>query len=271
MKLRLVRYSADGEEKWGMLENDIIYEAVGDVFSGEVSKGSPVGGIEGVRLLPPCGRNAIVSIGANYPSRCRENRLPIPGEPGKGDRFLIPAEALVGPGGLIRLPENEVRVEYSGELGIVIRRTCRNIAIEEAVDCILGYTIVHNVWAKDPPGSQRPVVERIRTYPTFCPVGPCIVTDLDPLSLEWETRVNGEVRQKANTREMLFTPAEIVASVSTWHTLHPGDVIQTGTAAGVGELKPGDIVEIEFAEIGVLRNIAVSGGQMSPLDLVWIG
>ncbi|NHZ70452.1 MAG: hypothetical protein GWP18_02295, partial [Proteobacteria bacterium] len=110
----------------------------------------------------------------------------------------------------------------------------------------------------------------IRAYQSFCPTGPCVVTDLDPSSVAWRTLVNGELRQSANTSEMLFSAAEIVANISSWHTLEPGDLIQTGTSAGVGLLSPGDVVEIEFEGIGVLRNLAVAGEAMEPIDLIWI-
>jgi 2-keto-4-pentenoate hydratase/2-oxohepta-3-ene-1,7-dioic acid hydratase in catechol pathway len=97
-----------------------------------------------------------------------------------------------------------------------------------------------------------------------------VVTEIDPMNVAWETRVNGEVRQKTNTSKMLFGPAEMVANISSWHTLEPGDLIQCGTASGVGTMKPGDIVEIEFEGIGVLRNMAVAGGAMEPADLIYV-
>lgn len=269
--MKLVRYQKeDGKAAYGLLESGFVYEIQGDPFSGSFQKGRPVGGLEAVALLPPCAPQAIISIGANYASRCQENNIPIPDQPGKGDRFCIPPQAVTGPGGLIYLPANEVRVEYGGELGIVIRRTCSNISPAEATEYILGYTIVNNIWAKDPPGSARPPRQRIRAYSTFCPVGPWVVTDLDPSDLAWELRINGVVRQRARTSEMLFGPPEIVASVSRWHTLEPGDLIQCGTAAGVGLLQPGDVVEVEFEGIGVLRNLVVPIEHAEPLPLIWL-
>jgi 2-keto-4-pentenoate hydratase/2-oxohepta-3-ene-1,7-dioic acid hydratase in catechol pathway len=268
--MKLVRYRQNGVTSYGVLEDGLVYRLAGDIFARDLSRGEPAGGLEAVELLPPCEPQTITSIGANYASRCRENNLAIPTEPGRGDRFYIPSEALTGPGGLIRIPTHESRVEYGGELGIVIRRTCRNVTVAQAADYILGYTIIHNLWAKDPPGSTRPAQQRLRAYPTFCPAGPCIVTALDPSDLAWETRVNGVVRQQARTSEMLFSPSEIVANISTWHTLQPGDLIQCGTASGVGLLKPGDVCEISFEGIGVLCNWAVTGEGMQALDLVWI-
>ena len=268
--MKLVRYQGAASAQYGILEGDFIYEIRGDVFSGECERGEPVGGMEAVMLLAPCTPQTITSIGANYASRCRENNLPIPTEPGLGDRFYIPAGALTGPGALIYYPLQETRVEYGGELGIVMRRTCHQVSVEQAVDYILGYTVLHNVWAKDPKGSTRPGPQRIRAYESFCPTGPCVVTDIDSSKIAWETRVNGAVRQKANTSEMLFSAAEIVANISTWHTLQPGDLIQCGTAGGVGVLHPGDVVEIEFEGIGVLRNLVVAREGMQPIELVWI-
>ena len=143
----------------------------------------------------PGGRSG--SPGRNRSSRRRER-------PETG-----PREALTGPGGLIYVPTDETRVDYSGELGIVMGRECQNVKAEEAADYILGYTIIHNVWAKGKPSEaiKRLLKQRkqgVRAYESFCPAGPCVVTDMDPSNVPWETRVNGEVRQKANTSEMLF-------------------------------------------------------------------
>lgn len=267
--MKLVRYRADGAARYGVLERGFVYEAMGDVFTDDVERGNPIGGLEKVALLPPCEPATITSIGANYVSRCEENGLAIPTEPGKGDRFYIHPEALTGPGDLIHVPTSEGRVEYSGELGIVMRRTAKDVTVEEAPEHILGYTIVHNLWAKNPKGSAGPE-PRTRAYRSFCPAGPCVATGLDTSNLAWETRVNGEVRQRANTSEMLFGVAQIVANISTWHTLQPGDLIQCGTAAGVGLVKHGDLVEIEFAGIGVLRNLAVASETVEQVDLVRI-
>jgi len=279
--MNIVRYKSGGAAQFGVVEDGFVYEADGDVYSAELGKGALVGGLESVALLAPCEPQAITSIGANYASRCKENNLAIPTEPGKGDRFFIPTEALTGPGASIGVPEHEARVEYSGELAIVMGRTCSTVTIDEAPDYILGYTIVHNVWAKNPArfaDTEKHTVRAqewtdekpIRAYESFCPTGPWVVTDLDPSNLAWQTRVNGEVRQRANTSEMLFSAAEIVANISSWHTLQPGDLIQTGTSEGVGLLSPGDVVEIEFDGIGVLRNIAVVGQAKQPVDLIWI-
>ena len=268
--MKLVRFKADRDSKYGIVENNFVYEVDGDIFSKNFKKGRAVGGIETVALLAPCSPKTITSIGANYASRCQENNLKIPTEPGLGDRFFIPVEALTGPGGLIMISPVETRVEYGGELGIVIGRSCRNVSETKAGDYILGYTIVHNVWAKDPKGSSRPRRQRLRAYESFCPTGPCIVTDINTENITWETRVNGQVRQKTNSSEMLFNTAEIVSNISTWHTLEPGDLIQCGTAAGVGTMQPGDIVEIEYDGIGILRNLVVSREGIEPVNLIWL-
>ena len=273
--MKLVRYKTNGAGKYGILEDGFVYAVAGDVYSGEFKKGEPVGGIEAVALLPPCEPKTITSIGANYASRCKENNMKIPTEPGMGDRFLIPVEALTGPGGLIYIPADETRVDYSGELGIVMRRECQNVKAEDAADYILGYTIIHNVWGKGKPCERirsllKQRKEGIRAYESFCPAGPCVVTDIDPSNIPWETRVNGEVRQKSNTSKMLFDVYEIVASISTWNTLLPGDLIQCGTASGVGLLNPGDVVDIEFEGIGILSNLGVAKDEMQPINLVWV-
>src|SRR5436309_11438581 len=148
--MKLVRYRQNGVTSYGALEDGLVYRIVGGVFAHDLIRGEPVGGSEAVELLPPCEPQTITSIGANYASRCRENNLAIPTEPGRGDRFYIPPGALTGPGGLMLLPSQETRLEYGGELGIVMRRACHNVSVAQAAEYILGYTIVHKVWAKDP-------------------------------------------------------------------------------------------------------------------------
>ena len=266
--MNIARVVTDKGTHWALTEDGFFYEAIGDPYSGALEKGDPIGGMEVVVLLPPCEPHSITSIGANYASRCEENHLPIPTEPGGGDRFLIPVDTLVASGGLIYLPAGEQRVEYGGELGIVMREDCRTVSVDEASDKIFGYTILNNVWAKDSVGSTSP--DSVRAYPSFCPTGPFVVTGIDPMNLNWETRINGEVRQRSNTSEMLFSPAEIVSSVSSWHSLKRGDLIQCGTASGVSVLKPGDVIEIEVESIGTLRNLVVSRSGLQKSDLIWI-
>ncbi|MBN1675743.1 MAG: fumarylacetoacetate hydrolase family protein [Kiritimatiellae bacterium] len=273
--MKLVRYQTNGAARYGILEEDWVFAIEGDPYADDIRKGQAVGGVEAVPLLAPCDPKAIISIGANYESRCKENNLPLPTVPGKGDRFLIGLDSLTGPGGLIYLPSFEKRVDYSGELAIVMRRTCRHITPEQAPNYILGYTVVHNAWAKGKLTGDEPVPPEqkrkyVRAYESFCPVGPWVETDIDPSGIAWQTRVNGEVRQNANTSDMIFGVRELVAGVSEWHTLEPGDVIQTGTACGVGPMTDGDVIEIEFDGIGVLRNRAVRRDGMQPIDLVFI-
>jgi len=266
--MKILRYATSDGAAWGILENDWVYAVEGDVYSGEFGKGAAVGGLESMALLAPCEPKEIVSIGANYESRCKENNLKIPETPGEGDKFYIAPEALVGPGAPLLIPRHEPRVDYSGELAIVMGRECDHASESEALDCVLGYSILHNAWAKGKTPDEIDWPKKgIRAYATFCPVGPCIETEIDPMNVAWETRVNGEVRQKANTSEMLFNIGQMVASVSEDYKLQPGDVIQTGTACGVGPMSPGDVIEIAFEGIGVLRNLAVDGGEMRPIRL----
>lgn len=273
--MKIVRYINNKKDEYGIFENDVIYQGIGNVFSDDFKKGNPVGGVEVISLLAPCEPSVIISIGANYVDRCKENNLKIPETPGEGDKFIVGLEALTGPGSVINLPTLEEKVDFSGELAIVIGKEGKNIKEENAHEYILGYTVVHNVWAKGipsekvklPPGEKS---KWLRAYETFCPIGPCIETDIDPDNVKWQTRVNGDVRQDSNTNTMVFNVAQIVADISTWRHLMPGDLIQTGTASGVGTMKHGDIIEIELEGIGILRNVAVDKEGLEAIELIFL-
>jgi 2-keto-4-pentenoate hydratase/2-oxohepta-3-ene-1,7-dioic acid hydratase in catechol pathway len=172
--------------------------------------------------------------------------------------FLKPISAVIGPGDNIVLPPQSKQVEHEGELAVVIGRTGRWIAAEEAREYIFGYTVADDVTARD---LQRRDGQwtRGKGFDTFCPLGPWIETDLDPADVLVQTRVNGEMRQMASTREMMFSVEQLIAFISSVMTLEPGDVILTGTPAGIGPLKHGDVVEVTVEGIGSLSNPVVTG------------
>jgi 2-keto-4-pentenoate hydratase/2-oxohepta-3-ene-1,7-dioic acid hydratase in catechol pathway len=162
--------------------------------------------------------------------------------------------AIIASGDDIVLPGASQQVEHEGELGVVIGRIARNIpAGEDPLSYVLGYTCVNDVTARD---LQRKDVQftRGKSFDTFCPVGPWIETDIDPGNVEVQTRLNGEVKQKGNTADMAFSVAFLIRYISEIMTLYPGDLIATGTPAGVSPLKPGEIVDVEVAGLGVLQN-----------------
>jgi len=247
--MKLIRYRRNGIVHFGIVEGGEVYTLEHDV-SGESIPGTWIASLEEVELLAPVRPTKIVALGKNYRAHAAEMGSDVPLEP---LIFLKPPSAVIGPKEPILLPEISERVDYEGELAVVIGRRARHVSREEALNYVLGYTCANDVTARD---LQRRDEQwtRAKGFDTFCPLGPWIVTDVDPGQLTVETRVNGEVRQRGNTRDLVFDVPDLIAHISQIMTLEPGDVIMTGTPAGVGPLHPGDVVEVEIEGIGVLRN-----------------
>ena len=211
-----------------------------------------------MRLQEPIRPSKIVCVGRNYREHAAELGNKMPDEP---LLFLKAPSAIILSGDEIVLPGASQQVEHEGELGVVIGRVARNIpSDEDPLSYVLGYTCVNDVTARD---LQRKDVQftRGKSFDTFCPVGPWIETDIDPGNVAVETRLNGEVKQKGNTADMAFPVAFLIRYISEIMTLYPGDLIATGTPAGVSRMKPGDIVEVEVAGIGILRNQVVGSAD----------
>ncbi|MBX6754172.1 fumarylacetoacetate hydrolase family protein [Thermorudis peleae] len=235
-----------------VVENGVAYRADGDPFQGVVRKGEEIGPFAAQTVLPPVARpSKIVAVGLNYALHVTENdpTRTIPDEP---VLFMKPPSALLGHGGTILLPPGN-RIDYEAELCLVIGRRASRVPESSALDYVLGYTCGNDVSHRDYQRKDGQWV-RAKGFDTFCPLGPVIVTDLDPNDLAICSRLNGEVRQNNRTSNMLFPPAFLVSFISNVMTLEPGDVIMTGTPEGVGPMKPGDVIEVEIEGIGVLRN-----------------
>jgi 2-keto-4-pentenoate hydratase/2-oxohepta-3-ene-1,7-dioic acid hydratase in catechol pathway len=192
----------------------------------------------------------IIAIGLNYLDHAKELKMEIPDHP---LIFLKPSTAVIGSGDAIILPPHTKELNYEGELAVIIKDTAKNISKDEAQHFIAGYTCANDVTARD---LQRIDGQwtRAKSFDTFCPLGPRIVSDIDPKHLSIITRVNGTVKQNSNTNNMIFDIFELVSFVSEIMTLLPGDVIITGTPPGVGAIEDGDVVEVEIESIGVLKN-----------------
>jgi 2-keto-4-pentenoate hydratase/2-oxohepta-3-ene-1,7-dioic acid hydratase in catechol pathway len=203
------------------------------------------------RLLPPVAPSKIVAVGLNYRDHAQERGKAIPEEP---LLFLKPPSSVIGPGDTIRRPAWAGRVDHEAELGLVIGRKAHDLpSPEDAAGHIFAATCVNDVTAREL--QDRDVqFTRAKGFDTFCPVGPCIVSGLDLGALAVEGRVNGQVRQKSTTAQLIFPPAHLVWAISRVMTLLPGDIISTGTPAGIGPLAAGDVVEIEVQGVGVLSN-----------------
>ncbi len=205
---------------------------------------------DGLELLPPCNPSKIVCVGLNYRDHARELGQVIPEEP---LLFLKPPSALIGHLQQIVYPPASNRVDYEAELAIVIRNKMKDVSEAEARSGILGFTCGNDVTARD---LQKKDIQwtRAKSFDTFCPVGPWLATDLDPDRLGIKLILNGETRQDSSTSEMIFPVARLVCFIASIMTLNPGDLIMTGTPAGVGSMKPGDKVSVALDGIGVFTN-----------------
>jgi 2-keto-4-pentenoate hydratase/2-oxohepta-3-ene-1,7-dioic acid hydratase in catechol pathway len=206
---------------------------------------------DGAKVLTPVTPTKIVCVGRNYAEHAKELGNEAPPEP---ILFLKPPSALLDPEGTIVRPAASQRVDHEGELAIVIGREAKNVKASDWRDYVLGFSCANDVTARDLQKKDGQFT-RGKGFDTFCPIGPCIETELDVSNLRVTTRVNGETRQDGSTSQMMFTCAFLVEFISAIMTLMPGDVILTGTPAGVGPLNAGDVVEVEVEGIGVLRNV----------------
>ncbi len=214
---------------------------------------------DGARLLPPCSPTKIVCVGRNYPEHARELGNEPPKEP---LIFLKPPSSLIASGDAIIYPSLSERVDFEGELGVIIGKRARHVKAEDAWDYVLGYTCLNDVTARDLQRKDGQFT-RGKGFDTFCAVGPCMVAkeDIDVHSLTLRTFVDDEKRQEAPIADMMFGVDVIIAYVSAFMTLEPGDLIATGTPPGVGPLKPGSHVRVEIEGIGVLDNIVRGEAQ----------
>ncbi len=219
--------------------------------------------LAGVRLLPPVLPSKVVAIGKNYADHAREMGGEAPVEP---VLFLKPSTSVIGPGAAISYPKLSTHVDFEGELAVVIGRLCREVPVERVPEVILGYTCANDVTARDLQKSDGQWA-RAKGFDTFCPIGPWIDTDVDPRDLAITTTVNGDVKQNARTSLLLHDVVKLVAFVSDAMTLLPGDVILTGTPAGVGPIVPGDEVSVTIEGIGTLTNTVVGTVGSRSVDL----
>jgi 2-keto-4-pentenoate hydratase/2-oxohepta-3-ene-1,7-dioic acid hydratase in catechol pathway len=211
--------------------------------------------LSSLKLLSPVHSSKIVCVGRNYRAHAQELGNEVPTEP---LIFLKPPSSLIGPGEKIVRPKISERVDYEGELGVVIKERCRHVGEDEDVRrYILGYTCVNDVTARDLQKKDDQWT-RAKGFDTFCPVGPLVTDAVDPWKgVQVETRVNGKVRQSASTTEFIFSLDVVIRYISRVMTLLPGDLICTGTPAGIGPLVTGDEVEVVIAGVGTLRNSVV--------------
>lgn len=252
--MRFLRYQYRLEPAhYGWLHEDMVGPIEGEPF-GEFKRQEASLAIDQVRFLPPVQPSKIICIGRNYVAHAKEHDAEVPEVP---LLFLKPPSSLIGHGGTIVLPPQSQQVEHEAELVVVMGKHGRWIPPEETLDYVLGYTIGNDVSARD---LQRRDGQwtRAKGFDTFCPVGPWIETEFDPADAVIECIVNGELRQMASTRDMVFSVRQLIAFASSVMTLEPGDLLFTGTPAGVGALRPGDQVDVRIEGLGILSNRVVS-------------
>lgn len=265
--MRVARFSHGGDPAYGVVElaedggpnPETVAVVTSDPLAGPVHYTGERLALADVRLLAPViPRSKVIAVGKNYAEHAAEFGGGVPPEP---LTFSKPNTAVIGPGEAIVRPPETQNLHFEGELAVVIGRICRRVPPERAADVIFGYTIGNDVTARD---LQRRDGQwtRAKGFDTFCPLGPWIVTHLglpEAADLDLTTTLNGEVKQAGNTSEMVYQVADLIAFISDYTTLLPGDVILTGTPAGVGPMVAGDEVSVTISGIGTLSNPVVEG------------
>ena len=248
--MRFARFELDTNKPLiGWIHEENIGAIDGDLF-GDYRRLEMETPLDSVKLLSPVTPSKVICVGRNYINHAQELGNEVPEIP---MLFLKPPSSIIGTGEDIFIPPQSTQVEHEAELAVVIKKAGRWIPSEEAMDFVLGYTIANDVTARDLQLRDKQWT-RGKGFDTFCPVGPWIETDFDPSDSLITCHVNGDLRQMGSTREMVFTIPQLIAYASSIMTLMPGDILLTGTPAGVGPLLPGDTIEIKIEGIGILKN-----------------
>ena len=247
--MKIIRFAVDRKIQYGILKGKSIQVIRGTPFR-SITPASRRYPLSKVKLLSPCTPSKIVALGVNYRNHAGEMSITLPEVP---LLFLKPSTAVIGPEDNIVFPPSSTRVDYEAELAVVIKKTTRRVPARDYRDYVLGYTCFNDVTARDLQKKDGQWT-RAKGFDTFAAIGPWIETELDPAEVDLETHLNGEVKQKGNTCDMVFAVPQLIEFISHIMTLLPGDVIATGTPGGIGPMNPGDTVEIVIPAIGTLRN-----------------
>jgi len=251
--MKIAKFLHKGKERFGIVEGDHIQAAEGEML-GEFHQTRQGYSLDEIKILPPVMPSKIVAIGLNYKDHAAEVKFELPEEP---LIFLKPGSAVIGYLDPIIYPPMSRRVDFEGELGIVIGKTAHNVSEARADEFILGYTCFNDVTARDLQGKDGQWT-RSKGFDTFAPLGPWIETEIDTASLRLETFLNGERKQSSDTSHLIFPPRRLVSFISQIMTLYPGDCIATGTPSGIGPMSVGDTVEVRIEGIGSLVNTVVT-------------
>ncbi len=248
---RFVRYLNEaGEIKWGLVNTQFNFlEIEGDRFTQWSVTDRSVDSNK-VKILPPCEPSKIVAVGLNYKDHAAEMKLPIPDEP---LLFLKATSAVIGCNDKIIIPEQSKRVDYEAELAVIIKNEIHDIDEDEVDGNILGYTCFNDVTARDIQNKDGQWA-RAKSFDTFAPVGPYVTKKIDPDNVNIRLYLNGELKQSGNTKNFIFRTRFLISYISKMMTLKRGDIVTTGTPAGIGQMKKGDHVEVEIEGLGRLIN-----------------
>jgi len=250
---KIVRVGIDGRSEWGVLEGEEIVHLPEGPFGVEPRRGTTLGRFGELDLLAPVTPSKVICVARNYVAHAAEHAAQVPKTP---LLFFKPPSAVVGPGAAIELPGESGQVEHEGELAVVMGHRCRHIAENDAWEAVLGVSCANDVTARDIQRAEK-LWTRGKGFDTFCPVGPWIVAGVDRAAvadLGIRCSVNDDLRQEGRTSQMVFSPSYVISYISRVMTLEPGDVILTGTPAGVGPLASGDTVIVEIEGVGTLSN-----------------
>jgi 2-keto-4-pentenoate hydratase/2-oxohepta-3-ene-1,7-dioic acid hydratase in catechol pathway len=251
--VRIARFSHQDAIRYGIVDDTELVVLDGDpMFAGFDTTGErvPLGDV--ALLAPVIPRSKVVCVGRNYRAHAEELGNEVPAEP---MLFLKPNTSVIGPGDTIVRPPQSQFTSFEGELAVVIGSIAKNVSAERASEVVFGYTIANDITARDLQKTDGQWA-RAKGFDTFCPLGPAIETEFDVATATLETRLNGEVAQRAPLTDMIHSVADIIAYASAAFTLLPGDVILTGTPSGVGPFVAGDAIEVEISGLGILRNTA---------------
>lgn len=255
--MKLLRYSKDGATHYGILEEmQAIRRLEGPYWEG-MKPQDVLDDLADVKILAPVTGTRLIGVGLNYAAHAAESNKEPPPQP---MLFMLPHTAIIGPDEPIIYPRQGKRVDFEGELAVVIGQRARRVDESRALDVVLGYTCGNDMSERTIQAAEMKEGCLLvgKGFDTFKPLGPWIETDLDPGNLELTTRVNGIVRQQTNTSDLIYTVSRLIAYLSAAITLLPGDVIMTGTPSGIGPVQPGDEIEIEISDIGLLRNPVIA-------------
>ena len=248
--MKYLRFLQNGNVRHGLFEKDnIIREIVGDIFNNHKNTEN-VYSLSEITFLPPCMPTKIIAVGLNYFDHADEVQMKIPEEP---LIFMKPPSTLIAHNDNIVYPKMSKQLDFEAELAVIIKNKIKSIEPEDVFKNILGYTCFNDVTARDLQKKDGQWT-RAKSFDTFAPIGPFISTDLSPDNLQIKLYKNGQLMQNSSTSNMIFKVDKIISFISKIMTLFPGDIVATGTPSGIGQLKEGDIVEVEIEGIGILKN-----------------